>query len=209
MNSPFGHVRLATESDSSDLDRMMHEQYVSADDFEVHDPTWLMHDMSSVVLVSVLASGEIVSAMQGKIVNASCEIESEIQCKIAKFSLKSPAMIVSRAVTHARYRRRGLSALLYYHLVSFAIEQGCAMAISTIYDSGPWVSHMERTGFSLLPPSQQWHSHVTNKRPVLVAILQENQLNRYVRTESLNLQDNLHAFPWKGVRPSLTMDTGK
>ena len=202
MKSPLGHVRVATRSDWNVLTGMIREQYISLDDFEVHNPNCLMYDMSAVVLVAVLASGEIVSAMQGKMIGTVCELESATQCEIPRSSFKSPAVMITRAVTHSRYRRLGLSALLYFHFVSMAIKQGGTMAISTIYDSGPWVAHMKRLGFSLLTPSREWQSHVINKRPVLLAILEQENLSRYVALEGL--ETNLQSYPWSGDIPTLT-----
>lgn len=188
--------------DSNHLNELRRVGFEAAEGFSVDLSLllWGENDVKNTVL-GVREKGRLLSTLRFDLAANREELRPKLDCDWAHELVDFPCAVLGKAATHPDHQGRGFNALLRYHALRLALQNGVRQVVGTVIQGAPRTATMRELGYQFHAHPDGWFRFgYHSRKPVEIAIL-DFALEGQAALPKLEAKLNqvLDAFPWRGA----------
>jgi len=180
------HVGLATRTDAAAVAALRRAAYCEAPEFAWNDLAtldWGPADDAAAVLVLRDADGALLSTLRATVLATRAQAADFLEYALDGLPLALPTLVLSRAATWPARASQGLAAHLRRAYLAALPLTPVASVSCIVYEGGPRLRSMQRTGYGFHIPPRGWDSEaVARARPLLAVLPRERCATALART---------------------------
>ena len=196
---PIKHIRLATEADRNDVNRLRTEEYNRSSEFELRDQNAILWKHGYVM--GAWNGNRLVATMQLEIARSKETAEQILGVPLPNLENFFPTVVLSRAATCRDYRGFGLNSALRYYCLTNAKDVNSIMG--GVYQGAPRTGVMGRIGYEFIPLQSSWTAGIHAKVESQLALLRRAGFELAIGELKKIASHALVEYEWQGMQRPL------